>query len=378
MLTTANVLKKTTNNTIADYTTYGYGYESSVSFPIYDYMEEDDYGNELCDKASIVKLGAVLTSVFFSLVVFFCLFGNILVMVILTKYENLKSLPNIFILNLAVSDLIFSAGLPFWAYYHVYGWTLGEAACKIVSFVFYLGFNSSSVLLIVMTIYRYVAVMSPLTSFMSTKGIYSVLASVVIWAGSSVTATPALIFTKVLDQTYCDYKDPYWKSWGIYQQNILFLVTFFVFGFCYSQIVYKLLRPTARRRRDKSLKLIFTLVVFFLVGWAPYNIVIFLKSLSVTQPVVVDSITLSSRCEDSKPLEYAFYISRLVAFSHCCLNPVFYVFVGVKFKNHLKKLLLRRWGQTNSSLRRRSSRYTVTSLTSGGDLYIATTGGEEH
>ncbi|KAM4605107.1 chemokine XC receptor 1-like [Polymixia lowei] len=342
---------------------------STDDYGDYDYMNESDILDEVCDKEDILQFGAIFNPVFFSIVTVLSLFGNILVIVILAKYENLKSLTNAFILNLAVSDLIFTVGLPFWAH----EWTLGDTACKIVCFVFYVGFYSSGVLLILMTIHRYVAVISPLSEIVYSKGFYSILASVVIWAVSTLAATPALLFSKALNEKYCDYKDTYWKVWGMYQQNILFLVTFLVFIFCYSQILLRLLRPPSQRRRNKTVKLIFTLVVVYFVGWAPYNIVVFLKSLSFQQPTAVNSTTVVSRCQNySKPLDYAFYISRLVAFSHCCLNPVFYVFVGVKFKNHLKKIL-KSWGQRSNSLRSRNSWFTTISLTSGEEFSMRMT-----
>lgn len=331
----------------------------------YDY----DYYDEVCNKTSIMEFGAIFHPVFFSIVVIFSLLSNILVIVILAKFENLKSLTNAFILNLAVSDLFFTAGLPFWAYYQMYGWTLGEPACQIVNFVFYVGFYSSGILLILMTAHRYVAVMNPLSDIVSTEGFYSILASVMIWAVSILVASPAFIFTKVQEQNQCEYKNSYWSLWGIYQQNVLFIVNSFVFVFCYSQIICRLLRPTAQRRMSKTLKLIFSLMVVFFVGWAPYNIVIFLKSFYMWPQKTADSASMAEICEKSKPLDYAFYISRLLAFSHCCLNPVFYVFVGVKFKNHLKKML-KSWGRSNNSLRNRQSQLTIISLTSGEELSI--------
>ncbi|XP_042283443.1 chemokine XC receptor 1-like isoform X2 [Thunnus maccoyii] len=271
---------------------------------------DDNYEDEMCDATSIMEFGAIFCPVFFSIVVILSLVGNILVIVILAKYENLKSLNNAFILNLAVSDLIFTAGLPFWVYYYMMNeWTLGEPACKIVAFVFYIGYNSSCILLILMTAHRYVAVMNPLSNIVSTKGFYSVLASVIVWA-----------------------------------------------------ILCRLLRPTAQRRRNKTLKLIFTLVVVFFVSWAPFNIATFLYSLYWwQQPPITNS------CDNYKALQYALYIGRIFAYSHCCLNPVFYVFVGIKFKNHLKEML-KSWGRKNTSFHNRQSRLTITSLTSGEEF----------
>ncbi|XP_073347517.1 chemokine XC receptor 1-like [Pagrus major] len=325
------------------------------------------YESDECDKTSLIESGAIFIPAFFSIVVILSLFGNILVIVILVKYENLKSITNTFILNLAVSDLFFTAGLPFWAYDHMHGWIFGLYPCKIVSFVFYLGFYSSGFLLILMTAHRYIAVMNPLSDIVSTKGFYSVLASVVIWGLSVLVTSPAFIFTKV-DQNHCVFENSNWNLWAIYQQNALFILNSVVFIFCYSQIICRLLRPTAQRRKSKTLKLIFALVAVFFVGWAPYNIVIFLKSFSFWPQPPADSADVVRSCEMTKRLDYAFYISRLFAFSHCCLNPVFYVFLGVKFKNHLKKML-KSWGHNNnSSIPNRQSRLTIISVTSGEEL----------
>lgn len=328
----------------------------------------DEYPDELCIKTNVVQFGAIFTPVFFSFVVILSLFGNILVIVILAKYENLRSLTNAFILNLAISDLFFTAGLPFWAYYHMHGWTLGEVACKTVNFVFYTGFYSSGILLILMTAHRYVAVMSPLSDIVSSTGFFSVIASVIIWAISVLAASPAFMFTGLQGENYCTYVNSFWTLWGIYQQNVLFIVSSVVFIFCYSQIICRLLlRPTTQRRKSKTVKLIFILVVVFFVGWAPYNIVILLQSFYHFPQQPASSDTFTASCESSISLDYALYVTRLFAFSHCCLNPVFYVFVGVKFKNHLKKML-KSWGHKNNSIRNRHSRLTITSQTSGEEF----------
>ncbi|TNM98394.1 hypothetical protein fugu_014640 [Takifugu bimaculatus] len=329
-----------------------------------------NYEDERCDTSGPRQVGTYVTVVVFSIVILLSLFGNILVMVILVKYENIKSLSNVLIMNLAVSDLFFTIGLPLWIHSHMNEWTLGEPACKMVMFVFFVGYYSSSILLVLMTAHRYIAVMRPLSSIMSNKGFCSALASPVIWVVSLIFAVPALIFTSVLQNNRCVTVRSIWNLFGIYQQNFFFFLNSVVFLFCYPQIICRLLRPTAQRRKSKTLKLIFILMVVFLVTWAPYNIVIFLKSFQF-YPNSHDASTLQEKCNFTKRLEYAFYISRLFAFSQCCLNPVFYVFVGVKFKKHLKKML-KSWGRKSSSnsLQGKHSRLTVTSVTSGEESTV--------
>ncbi|CAI5640834.1 unnamed protein product [Oreochromis niloticus] len=339
-----------TTTTSLDSTSYSYDY---------DY---DDY-DELCNKTGVIQFGAIFTPVFFSIVVILSIFGNILVLVVLVKFENLKSLTNTFILNLAVSDLFFTASLPFWAYYNMHGWTLGEHACKIVNFIFCLGFYSSGILLILMTAHRYIAVINPLSDIVSTTGYYSIVASAIIWVVSILVSSLAFAASKVAESKYCVYADSFWSLWGIYQQNILFIITSVVFMFCCTHIMCRLLHPV-QRRRNKTLKLIFILMVVFLVGWVPYNVVIFLQSFSYWPR---ESDSLAEDCQYSKNLDYALEITRLFAFLQCCLNPVI---VGVKVKSHLKNLLKISGppNNNNNSFHSRQNQLTVTSLTNAEEL----------
>lgn len=331
---------------------------------------DDIYEDQRCDTSSPWQVGMYISTVFVSIEVILSAFGNILVMVVLVKYENLKSINNVLIMNLALSDLLFTIGLPLWFQSHLNGWTLGVPACKMVTFIFSLGYYSGILLLILMTTHRYMAVMNPLSSIVSNKGFCSALASPVIWAASLFFAAPALISTSVLEKK-CVTISSNWILFGTYQQNVFFILNSVVFLFCYPQIICRLLRPTPQRRKSRTLKLIFILMVVFLVTWTPYNIVIFLQSFK-SYPNTHDASSSNAKCNFTKHLEYAFYISRLFAFSQCCLNPVFYVFVGVKFKMHLKKML-KSWGHkshsnSNSSVQARRSRLTITSITSGEEF----------
>ncbi|XP_038842770.1 chemokine XC receptor 1-like [Salvelinus namaycush] len=330
---------------------YGNGTNAITEFyASADYDEE--YENELCSKTDVVRFGALVTPMVLSVVIVLSLVGNLLVLVILARYEHLRSLTNAFMMNLALSDLVFTCGLPFWVSYHLNGWSYGDLTCKAVSFLFYAGYYSSGIFLILMTLHRYLAVLHPLSHLLSgsshSQGTWSAVVSLVVWTVSLLAAMPALIFTKVI------ISDVSWRLWGVYQQNILFIVTLLVVCVCYSQILVRLLRPRVRVRRQRSggyrrsqrtARLVFGLVLVFFVGWAPYNVVIFLRTLVYKSQDGGDagsaesSTTLWEECGTSNTLDYSFYVTRLLAFSYCCLNPLFYVFVGVKFRNHLKRLL---------------------------------------
>lgn len=304
-----------------------------------DDIYSDSYEDEVCEKSEVVFFGSFVIPVFFSVVITLSVTGNVLVLVILALYENLKSFTNIFILNLAISDLFFTCGLPFWAIYHVWGWLFSETLCKAVTFVFFTGFYSSILFLTIMTIYRYLAVVHFLSDLSTYKFRISVLVSVLLWIISIGAAIPSLLYTSVVSIPHkdepslgCVYKSNLWSIIGISQQNIFFLVAFVVMAFCYIRILRRITKSRSQTR-NKAVKLVFCIVAAFFLGWVPYNVVIFLK-------VFADNVIYPfESCETSIQLDYAFYVCRLIAFSHCCLNPVFYAFVGVKFRSHLKSLV---------------------------------------
>ncbi|XP_031415734.1 chemokine XC receptor 1-like isoform X2 [Clupea harengus] len=312
---------------------------------------DEDYDDEMCKTSEVRKFGAIVTTVFFSVVIVFSVVGNLLVLVVLVKYENLKSMTNAFLLNLALSDIIFTVGLPFWASYDIHTWTFGEAGCKAVSFIFDMGFYSSIIFLTIMTIHRYMAVVHPMSVVISRKSFHCVVTSLTVWVASGLAATPALFKTEGFNpndnSTHCYYENTTWMLVGTYQQNVFFLVSFTVIAFCYSQILLRLLRPTSHTRH-KTVRLIQSIVVVFFLGWAPYNVALFLRSLPFWE------LKPFNDCSVSNSVEYVFYVCRLVAFSHCCLNPVFYVFMGIKFRTHLKKLLRYYCGEVAEPQRRHS------------------------
>ncbi|NXS91601.1 XCR1 protein, partial [Jacana jacana] len=294
-----------------------------------NYSYKDIYESNVCDMGNYFVFYTHLTTVLYTTAFLLSLLGNTLVLWILFKYENLTSLTNIFIMNLCVSDLVFSCMLPFWAVDQTFGWIFGEFLCKAMNAVFSIGYYSGVFFLTLMTILRYLSVVNPFSTLRSQTQCCGNLVSLAVWTVSILIVVPEVIHTTVQerleDHTTCDYADGKWKRVDIYLRNVLFLFSFGVIVFCYFKILIILLRARSRRKH-RTMKLILIIVVAFFLSWAPYNILSFLTTFP------------SPTCQYEKDSRLAFHISRKIAFSHCCLNPVLYVFVGVKFKRHLLRL----------------------------------------
>nr|XP_056713936.1 chemokine XC receptor 1 [Euleptes europaea] len=296
-----------------------------------------DYGTLLtnwCQMDDLYSFSAMFTSILYSLIFLLSLLGNSLVLWIIAKYENLTSLTNLFIVNLCITDLAFSCTLPFWIVYYYYGWILGAFLCKAVSAIFSISYYCGVIFLTIMTIFRYLSVVDPLSTLRSQTKKRGVLVSLAIWTISVLVVIPEILFTEVVinhnGQQQCEYINSTWKFVELCQQIAFFLCSFSTISICYIRML-KILLGSRSQKRYRTVRLIFAIVLVFFLSWAPYNVLGFLFFSSSTLMIKLD-------CESRKQVFFAFDVSRKIAFCHCCFNPVLYVLVGVKFRRHLKLL----------------------------------------
>lgn len=298
----------------------------------YDY----DSQSLLCETQTFT-FATFNTTILYCLVFFLSLVGNSLVLWVLVKYESLESLTNVFILNLCLSDLVFSFLLPLWALVYHWGWVLGDFFCKLSNMIFSISLSSSIFFLTIMTIHRYLSVVSPLSSLRVYTLQCRVLMTIAVWAVSILSSIPDAVFHKVFDPpeyssepSKCDYSELKWYLASVYQHVVFFLLSMTIILFCYVEILRTLCRSRSKRHH-RTVRLILTIVLAHFISWAPYNLILFLQTLL--------KLKIIQSCKAYWQLDYALLICRDFAFSHCCFNPVLYVFVGVKFRRHLKSLL---------------------------------------
>lgn len=268
----------------------------------------------------------------YSLVFIFGLLGNALVVLVLIRFKKLKSMTDIYLLNLAISDLLFIASLPFWAYAAGNEWEFGNMMCKILSAAYDTGFYSGSFFIILLTIDRYLAIVHAVFAMKARTAVYGMISSGFTWALASFASVPALIFSSVQKRkegqrcTLLIEEKSMWKQVLVFMRVILGLVIpWLIMFFCYVQILMILLK----NRNDKKLKairLIFVIMVVYFIFWVPYNITLLLVTFS---PCTGD-------CDGNFGL--AVQVTETIAMTHCCINPVIYAFVGVKFRKYLSVL----------------------------------------
>ncbi|XP_066206602.1 C-C chemokine receptor type 1-like [Saccopteryx leptura] len=306
----------------------------------FDGTTEVNYGDTtLCLSESIRYFGAQLLATLYSLVFVIGLIGNILVVLILLQHKRLKNMTNIYVFNLAISDLLFLFTLVFMIHYYLKAnWVFGNVMCKLVFGLYYVGLYSEIFFIILLTIDRYLAIVHAVFALRVRTVTFGIITSIVSWVLAFLTSIQEFYFMD--SQRYrggyiCwfNISSKYYKLWLLLQPlklNILGLVLPLVIMIvCYTGIIKILLRQP-NERKSKAVRLIFVIMIIFFLFWMPFNLTMSIYAFE-------DFLSVNS-CSQNDQLALASLVTEVIAYMHCAVNPIIYVFVGEKFCQYLRQL----------------------------------------
>ncbi|KAM6108089.1 C-C chemokine receptor type 7 [Pterocles gutturalis] len=275
----------------------------------------------------------------YTLICFTGLLGNGLVMLTYIYFKRLKTMTDIYLLNLALADILFLLTLPFWATSAAMHWLFGEFACKAIYCICKMSFFSGMLLLLSISIDRYFAIVQAASAhrFRPRMIFISKVTCILIWLLAFILSIPELVHSGVNnteDNPRCSIiaNDLQTFNTGIKVSQMVFgfLFPLLVMSVCYL-IIIKTLLQARNFEKNKAIKVIIAVVIVFVVFQLPYNGVMLAKTISAFND--------TSSCEESKTLDVADDVTYTLACFRCCLNPFLYAFIGVKFRNDLFKLL---------------------------------------
>ncbi|XP_058230232.1 C-C chemokine receptor type 5-like [Hemibagrus wyckioides] len=312
--------------------------ETSENYSDYD-KNLDEYSPHIT--TDIKAFRQVFLPILYSIVFIVGFIGNGLVVCVLVKYHKKSNMSDLCLFNLALSDLLFLLSLPFWAHYATTTqWIFGSFMCHAVTALYMLGFYGSIFFMILMTVDRYAVIVHTYNSLFSKyRSVRAIIALILFtWTLSLVASLPNIIFSQTSMSNKpnvwtCSLKYPNlkWRLFSYIELNILgLIIPLSVMVFCYSRII-PILMSMKSQKKHKAVRLILVLVSVFFLFWTPYNIVIFLNYLHY--------LGYMSTNQWHQDLNMAIQWVESIAFTHCCLNPIIYAFVGQRFRNLFLKIL---------------------------------------
>lgn len=274
----------------------------------------------------------------------FSIAGNSVVVFVVCCMKKGRASTDIYLMHLALADLVFSVTLPFWAVYTQSGWIFGNVLCKLLS-----GFQEASLysgvfLLACISVDRYFAIVRA-TRVMSSHHLVVKVVCSVVWLVAGALALPVAIQRESrpdtdLGQSIC-YENQIDESsarlrvsMDVLRHTLGFFLPLLVMAVCYGWTVVKLFH-TRNQQKHKAMRVILAVVLAFIVCWLPYNTAALINTLIRGGTLVPEA------CQTLYTVGRMLHVTQLLAFMHCAINPVLYAFIGEKFRNQLLLALYR-------------------------------------
>lgn len=283
---------------------------------------------------------AVLTFIYF-VVCIVGLCGNTLVIYVILRYAKMKTITNIYILNLAIADELFMLGLPFLAMQvALVHWPFGKVICRIVMTVDGINQFTSIFCLTVMSIDRYLAVVHPIKSAKWRRPRTAKMVNFAVWTISLLVIMPIMSYAGVRSHgsigsctiIWPDNSGNWYTGFIIYAFILGFLVPLSIICLCYMFIIIKVkssgirVGSSKRKRSEKKVtRMVSIVVAVFIFCWLPF----YIFNVSSVSLLIVPTPGIKAMWDFVVVLSYA----------NSCANPILYAFLSDNFKKSFQNVL---------------------------------------
>ncbi|XP_073511876.1 formyl peptide receptor 2-like [Phyllobates terribilis] len=260
----------------------------------------------------------------FSIVFVLGIIGNGLVIWI-AGFRMKNTISAVWFLHLAIADFLCCASLPL----RIVNWNMffiNLSYCILNMFLFNLNVTTSVLLLMAMSIDRWVSVMWPIWAKVHRTCKLVNVTAAIIW-GMSLIVTGLVfyvygIYVGGLDEWcfylyFINYYNPdLYQPIQLIRLLIMCVIPFLIIFTSYVTIFYKLRKSKRSRRSQRSSRIITAVILCFFICWFPYYI-----------------WPLTDR---DKLHDFQYYtvhtIVIILAYVNSCMNPIIYVFMSPDFQ----------------------------------------------
>lgn len=269
------------------------------------------------------------------------LFGNVLVIFVILKSRKMKTVTNMYLLNLAVSDLIFLLHIAMVITTNIIKhWIFGKVMCKIYFITSSLTMFSSVLTLSCLSFDRYIAVCKPAISQRHRQPKKAGFVIIGIWGLSLLLSMPLILYSKIIgkgdNRTYVCIVD--WPDVSTVPTYAIYtFITGCAIPLCFISIFYtcviihmKRAGPANRKRSREQRKnhrkvtlLVLAIILVYGFCWLPYwiiNIIVTIKGIYQTIPIIV------------------VHIITILTYANSMVNPILYAFLSENFRQKFKEV----------------------------------------
>ncbi|KAF4787470.1 C-C chemokine receptor type 10 [Turdus rufiventris] len=293
---------------------------------------------EFCEKQEIQSFAHTFQLVMYPLLSLLGIMGNGLVLLTLIRYRQAHTITDVCVLHLSLSDLLLLLTLPFAI---TNTWSPGTATCKALQGLYALNFYSGFLFLTCISMDRYVAIVQVPTAcrLRPRARRHGWLMAGLAWLLATLLALPQFIFSQAeqhQEMWFCRVTFPrvvsHASRGAINLAHVVlgFAMPFLVMATCYAAVAQTLLVARGAQPR-RALRVLLALVLVFVTLQLPHSLMVVLDAAELLA-------SWEMSCAQSRRKDLALLVTGGLAYLRCCLNPVFYVFLGQRFRRELWQL----------------------------------------
>ncbi|KAM7014955.1 leukotriene B4 receptor 1-like [Tautogolabrus adspersus] len=257
--------------------------------------------------------------------------GNLLVIWTILRHVKQRSHTVVLILHLAAADLLVLITLPVWIYSLANSWVFGEAFCKASFYVVSVCMFSSIFFITLMSMERFLAICHPflMMRWMTMSVMNRCL--VLLWILALILGLPSLLThpeSKATNECFIKEFSSDTKAIVLIclETFVGFVVPFIILSICYCRVAAQL-RKMSFSSKQKSMRLVHTVVIAFIFCWLPHHVINIIDVFCILRPDTE---------YDCVP-EGVVFSSGALVFISSSVNPVLYVFFARNLRRSLEE-----------------------------------------
>ncbi|KAI5278913.1 neuropeptide FF receptor 2 [Manis pentadactyla] len=289
------------------------------------------------------------------LIFFLCMVGNTVVCFTVMRNKHMHTVTNLFILNLAISDLLVGIFcMPITLLDNIIaGWPFGSTMCKISGLVQGISVAASVFTLVAIAVDRFRCVVHPFKPKLSIKKASVII--VIIWVLATTIMSPSAIMLHVQEEKYYRVRlnsqnktSPiYWcrEDWPNQEMRKIYTTVLFaniylaplsLIVIMYGRIGISLFKVTVprtgtqnqeqwhvvSRKKQRVIKMLLIVVLLFILSWLPLWTLMMLSDYAHLSPSELQAINI-----------YIYPLAHWLAFCNSSINPIVYGFFNEKFRH---------------------------------------------
>ncbi|KFP03687.1 Neuropeptide FF receptor 2, partial [Calypte anna] len=288
------------------------------------------------------------------LIFLLCMAGNGLVCFIVLRNKHMRTVTNLFILNLAVSDLLVGIFcMPTTLLDNIIaGWPFGSLVCKMSGMVQGISVSASVFTLVAIAVDRFRCIVYPFKQKLSSPAALAIIA--LIWLLAVAIMCPSAVMLQVQEEKHFRVilgsgnatRPVYWcrEDWPnpgmrkIYTTVLfanIYLAPLSLMVIMYARISIALFhtalplvgrpsrerRPGGSRKKQKVIKMLVIVALLFTLSWLPLWTLMMLSDYASLSDIQLQIINI-----------YIYPFAHWLAFFNSSVNPIIYGFFNENFR----------------------------------------------